>query len=331
MNHKKNNKKFKDNEGASLSEDSTLGFSKKTQELFSTIKATFFFENGEPFLNLQLLNQLLREKSEFSKVLNDIEWSKNCVASGEVSETNLKLYDLLCRSYCLIKLIGEEFSKYETGQDVDLEWVTNHLQTDMLLSVTNELPNLSTPSDEFSPKLYVICGPTGSGKSTLIKLLKEDSAICQMPKITTRHYRFSGEGLEGIINIPRTEFEKQVKQDSIYAAHEYLGNLYGISLFDIVAAKQSKSYWLFDTCNPKAAFDLKTEFPDFIQTVLLLTVPSNIEQGLKSRKDEERVKKFFSEWGEINRYRNLADHVLEGNYELNVRAMRKIIAGEPVN
>ena len=305
--------------------------SERAFRLFGFLKYGFSREEG---INISALSELAKRKSVVSEVVNEVgqaraHFPKDTDMLAETVDS--KIFTRLAHTEVCLYEIGEEvFEKTKNVNTIDYEWAVGHLQFDMLIALTAQLPPWFDLIPNYAkPRLYVICGPTGSGKTTMIKKLTENVEICQIPKITTRQYRFSEErDLDGIVSIQRAEFEKHLKQDKIYAAHEYMYNLYGLSLFDLISAKQSKFCWLFDTCNPEAAFNLKTDFPDLVRTVLILTEPSMVEQGLIARHDTKRIKKFLSDLKWINTYRQHADHVLQGDYESNVNEMRRIIKGE---
>jgi guanylate kinase len=76
--------------------------------------------------------------------------------------------------------------------------------------------------------LIIIVGPSGSGKDTLLNLIKEDSEFSFPPSLTTRNKR-EGEK-QGIYNfITKQEFEELIKNDAFIEYDFHFDNYFGTS------------------------------------------------------------------------------------------------------
>lgn len=212
---------------------------------------------------------------------------------------------------------------------------------------------------EPNPKLYVICGPAGVGKTTLINFMKKELGVKQLRKTTTRPHRSLEEEVAGTtISIPKTDFEYRVRQKWMHFHYENNGFLYGIDDFDLKEAYLSGDVYLFDIIHVESAFKLRSQNPNFVEVILLLPFPGLVEKGLQNRLDElltrpsPRFETFQDELkylkatrtniadtkGRIDRvarthaylssFKPYADHIIEGlDYNANQEQVRKIIAG----
>ncbi len=137
-----------------------------------------------------------------------------------------------------------------------------------------------------SGKLYVLCAPSGYGKSTISNHI---SHLCVkiIPKITTRPYRpGSNEMLSGaILSVSPKVFISEANQGEIVGSHLYHEQRYGIRKKDIesVFLKEVDAH-VWDTCDPETALGLKRMFPDIVKVVGIFPGRSLVGIGLEKRK-----------------------------------------------
>lgn len=95
--------------------------------------------------------------------------------------------------------------------------------------------------------LILICGPSGSGKSSVRNGLVKDFGWKSIIWLTTRQQRSLDEGGEDKKNISVSEFEKIQKKGDFFCIFSYHGNQYGIEKEFICRALSSPSQkWCLD-------------------------------------------------------------------------------------
>jgi guanylate kinase len=192
------------------------------------------------------------------------------------------------------------------------------------------------------PKLYVICGPPGAGKSTIINYMISELGVKQLRKVTTRNYRNQEEMLSGgIISIPDSTFLQKFKDGNIFNYRQRYNDKYGLDLVDLLNAQYSNDIFLTDSTGIESALNLRDEFPGFVEVVVLLTNPYLIEDGINERMDSINDQKLLSiemeKLCDIEKYRReflhfkqyINDkHWIEGSYQSNKEKIKKIIIRE---
>lgn len=135
-----------------------------------------------------------------------------------------------------------------------------------------------------SGKLYILCAPSGFGKSSLQDRM---SLLCtkSLPKITTRPFRSIQEIIEGNIKwVNPNMFKELVKNKGMLAPHIYDNNAYGLAIDDFQEVFSDKyDAYLWDTCEPEAALSLKERYPDIVKVIGIFPKFSFAGLGLEKR------------------------------------------------
>ncbi len=134
--------------------------------------------------------------------------------------------------------------------------------------------------------LFVVSGPSGAGKDTLVDALRE-----RMPRLrysvsaTTRPPRTGEVEGEHYFFVDRATFEEQVQSDGFIEWREYNGNLYGTPR-DYVQKTLAEGYDLIMKPEVNGAMAIKSKYPD---AVLIFLVPdrfSHLRERLLARRTE---------------------------------------------
>jgi len=137
-------------------------------------------------------------------------------------------------------------------------------------------------------KLIVFSAPSGTGKSTIAKLVLERLQNIRFSVSATTRPKRSGEQ-EGInyYFLTKEDFEEQIRQGGFVEHEFFFGNHYGTLLDKTRDVIDSGTNMLLDL-DVKGALNLKRIFPD--NSLLLFIKPPSIEvlqQRLKGRESED--------------------------------------------
>ena len=126
--------------------------------------------------------------------------------------------------------------------------------------------------------LFVLSGPSGTGKGTVCKKLLEREDIFLSVSATTRSRR-EGE-TEGVTYhyVTKDEFKKMIDEDEMLEYAEYNGNYYGTPKRSVVSLLDAGRDVLLEI-EPQGAFKIKQMFPE---AVLIFLVPPSMKM-LKER------------------------------------------------
>ncbi len=137
-------------------------------------------------------------------------------------------------------------------------------------------------------KLIVFSAPSGTGKSTVAKLVLERIDNLEFSVSATTRQRREGE-VEGknYYYLQKKEFEDRIKSGGFIEYEQFFGNFYGTMLDKTVEAVNAGKNMLFDL-DVKGALNLKQCFPD--RSLLIFLKPPSLdelEKRLRGRKSEE--------------------------------------------
>ncbi len=159
-----------------------------------------------------------------------------------------------------------------------------------------------------SGKLYLIAGPSGVGKGTVVKeLMKLDSKLALSVSATTRSPR-PGE-IDGVnyFFLTREKFEKMIEEDGFLEHAEYAGNCYGTPMKP-VSDKLAQGYDVILEIEVQGCMQVLEKCPDAIAIFLLPPSYEILEKRLRGRgtESEEVIQKRLSaarvELGYVNKY-----------------------------
>lgn len=132
----------------------------------------------------------------------------------------------------------------------------------------------------------VVSGPAGSGKGTVIKLLREkDPGIALSVSATTRSPR-PGE-VDGVqyFFITREEFERRIADGEILEHTEYCGNLYGTPAEGVRRVLDAGGDIVLEI-EVDGAGQIKKKFPDAVTVMLIPPNGETLEARLRGRGTE---------------------------------------------
>jgi guanylate kinase len=121
--------------------------------------------------------------------------------------------------------------------------------------------------------LFVISGPSGTGKGTVMKHLLETGEYFYSVSATTREPR--GEDKEGVTYyfVTREQFEEKIAQGEMLEYAEYSGNYYGTPKFAVEKALSEGKNVILEI-ETKGALQVRKIMPE---AVLIFILPPDIE------------------------------------------------------
>ncbi|MDD6160139.1 MAG: guanylate kinase [Oscillospiraceae bacterium] len=134
-------------------------------------------------------------------------------------------------------------------------------------------------------KLIVISGPSGVGKSTVLKRVMEQYDNLQFSvSATTRPIR-PGE-VDGVnyIFLNHDQFRQLIEEDQLLEYAEYVGNFYGTPVAPLEKALEEGKDILLDI-EVQGALQVRKKFPDAILMFLMAPSLQIVEQRLRNRGD----------------------------------------------
>jgi guanylate kinase len=134
--------------------------------------------------------------------------------------------------------------------------------------------------------LFVVSGPSGAGKDTLVEALREGRpSLRYSVSATTRAPRAQECNGEHYFFVSALEFERLRRESGLLEWREYNGNLYGTPR-DYVQRTLAEGYDVIMKPEVNGALAIKTAYPD---AVLIFLVPdrfSNLRERLLARRTE---------------------------------------------
>jgi guanylate kinase len=134
--------------------------------------------------------------------------------------------------------------------------------------------------------LFVVSGPSGAGKDTLVEALREQRpALRYSISATTRSPRPEERNEEHYFFVSEAEFERLLRTGGLLESREYNGNLYGTPR-DFIERSLTEGYDVVLKPEVNGALAVKAAYPD---AVLIFLVPdrfSNLRERLLARRTE---------------------------------------------
>ncbi len=144
-----------------------------------------------------------------------------------------------------------------------------------------------------SGKLFVISGPSGVGKSTVVKeVMRRSENLKFSISATTRPQRPGEIDGKNYFFMTRCEFEQMIAEEKLLEYTEYVGNYYGTPESQVDSALAQNSDILLDV-EVNGALNVKRRRPDAVLIFMLAPSFSEIEKRLNGRGDTapELIKK----------------------------------------
>ena len=144
-----------------------------------------------------------------------------------------------------------------------------------------------------SGKLFVISGPSGVGKSTVVKeVMRRSENLNFSISATTRPQRPGEIDGRNYFFMTRCEFEQMIAEEKLLEYTEYVGNYYGTPESQVDSALAQNSDILLDV-EVNGALNVKRRRPDAVLIFMLAPSFSEIEKRLNGRGDTapELIKK----------------------------------------
>ena len=132
-------------------------------------------------------------------------------------------------------------------------------------------------------KLFVISGPAGSGKGTVMNLLTEKSGDFSLSISLTSRPMLKGEA-EGVnyYYVSRDEFESKIACGEVLEYTEYCGNYYGTPKRPALNVIESGKHLLLEI-EVDGAMQIKKAYPEAV-LVMILPPSAKVQEGrLRSR------------------------------------------------
>ncbi len=130
-------------------------------------------------------------------------------------------------------------------------------------------------------RLYIISGPSGVGKGTLVKLLlKEDEGLALSVSCTTRQPRAGEKDGVDYFFLTKEEFLQRVEADGFLEYDEHFGNYYGTPKSFVREQMKNKSVIL--EIDVVGALNVRARCGEEFAPVLILVIPPD-EKTLISR------------------------------------------------
>ena len=179
-------------------------------------------------------------------------------------------------------------------------------------------------------KLFVISAPSGTGKTSLIQAILEDSAETNTSlgiSYTTRKVRPQEQNGVSYFFITTKKFNEKIKNDEFLEYAEVFGNFYGTPK-DWVLAKLSKGENVLLELDTQGALQVKEAFKE---TQIIFIIPpsyGDLEKRLKLRNQdsiEEINRRLKEAKREVNIGKNFDRIIVNSDFEEAVEDLRSFI------
>ena len=179
-------------------------------------------------------------------------------------------------------------------------------------------------------KIFVISGPSGSGKDSVISGLKKQGLqFREIITTTTRRMRKGETQGKPYWFISKKEFEELIKKDKMVEWAIVYGNYYGSQKKDVEKYLDDPLPVIFKV-DPQGARSIKKKFPDSQVIFLIPRDLKILEKRLRQRgqDSEEAIQKRLKEAREEMEDLSVWDYVVvneQGKLEETIKKVKKII------
>ena len=131
--------------------------------------------------------------------------------------------------------------------------------------------------------LFVVSGPAGSGKGTIMKMLMEKSGDYSLSVSATSRAPGKNEtdGVEYYFKT-REEFESMIKNGELLEYTEYVGNYYGTPKAPAIEMLNTGKHLLLEI-DVTGGLNIKREYPDAILVMIVPPGAAEQERRLRDR------------------------------------------------
>lgn len=178
--------------------------------------------------------------------------------------------------------------------------------------------------------VFIISGPSGSGKDTLLKVLFE-----KHPEIAFSISSITRDMREGEIEgekynfISREAFEKMIENDELLEYNVYVNNYYGTPKAPVIAATQ-KGLDIIIEVDVNGAANIRKKLPEAVSIFIMPPTFNELERRLKGRgteSDEVIAKRMNEALAEIKRATEYDYIVVNDDIEVAVDNINAVIQG----
>jgi guanylate kinase len=179
--------------------------------------------------------------------------------------------------------------------------------------------------------LAVVCGPSGVGKGTILKLVKErDEKLRFSVSVTTRKPRDGEIEGQNYFYISVDEFKEMIKNDELIEWVEYCGNYYGTPK-KYIEDSIKDGYNIILELEVEGAANIKNKYPDSLSVFIVPPSYIDLKRRIEGRGTEniEVIKKRLDRAKEEVKFINKFDYVIvNDNIENTANNLNNILSVE---
>lgn len=177
--------------------------------------------------------------------------------------------------------------------------------------------------------LFVISGPSGVGKGTMVQRLLKEESLALSVSCTTRAPRAGEVNGKSYFFMTRAEFEEKIRLGGFLEYDEHFGNYYGTPRAFVEEQLQKGSVLL--EIDVVGALNVKKSFREAVLIFLAPPDEETLKQRLKGRDTESqkelsiRLERAAFELSQANKFDYF---VINGDADQTVRTLRNILSKE---
>lgn len=179
------------------------------------------------------------------------------------------------------------------------------------------------------PKLFLLTGASGAGKSTILKAILEDPVVPveRFVTMTTRDMRPGEVDGKDYWFVSKDEFQKEREAGQLFESAEVYGQFYGSHKKEHERMKETGTHKIM-AIDIQGAETLKRALPNAV-TIFIDASPKEMEARLRERgTTEEDLERRMTEMKKERAYKDRSDYVVtnaHGKLEEATQETRRII------